>query len=388
MIIEGRTQKTTVATGFTGVVFNVKPKFFGPPKTVTYSLVAGKQSYNNADFSIDANTGALTLNNAFGAANKTKFARVRMETADGQVVEKAIKVRSVTNQNPAVTGSLTYHDTTVAGEVIATITSTFNDATFAIRGKLATTGTPGTAETAENAFDVVQTSPTTAEVRWSGREDPTQGFDFSLIAINRDTEGCIYGETGFDVPYDEPCSNPVSFVSQFRGTARGNGSYSASFTAARSNLESDVYQSTSTSANTAGLQPYAGNSIFDLYRGYVEIDVTSLDIISITVREGSRKTLNTNADYSVRVTQVAPGSSAAGIDSWTEIYSDTVIGTDSPTMVDTDKVFNYDVSGLTGSLYIGNIFESDRLNSPITYGSTLVSDTAHIVRIVSIGGCP
>lgn len=218
-MIEGKTQKTTVAVGFTGVVYTVQPKFRGPPQNVTFALVNGKQSFNNGDFSINASTGELTLNVAFGSANSSKFARVRMTTDNGASVEKAIKFRSVTDKNPTISGPQEYDGTVTPGDVLATATSTFPDAAFTIAGRESSGTTPATAAESAQAFNIVQTSPTTADVQWSGNVSPSEELDFTIAVTNRDTQGCISGEAISDITFmssfatcGTPNADPTLFV--------------------------------------------------------------------------------------------------------------------------------------------------------------------------------
>lgn len=212
-MIDGRTQKTTIDVGVTGVVYTVRPKFRGAPQNVTFSIVNGKQSYNNADFTINPATGELTLNVAFVSANKSKFVRVRMVTDDGAIAEKSIKFRSVVDKDPVVSGPQEYDSGVMAGDVIATLTSTFPDATFSIAGRESSGTTPAPPEIAEKAFTIVQTSPTTADVQWSGQVSPGEEYDFTIACANRDTGGCVTGEAEVDIPFMSvtpalPCGTP------------------------------------------------------------------------------------------------------------------------------------------------------------------------------------
>jgi hypothetical protein len=126
--------------------------------------------------------------------------------------------------------------------------------------------------------------------------------------------------------------------------------------------------------------------VWNIMRGYSSYDVTLLRKLFFNVTKTTRLTDGITSTFKLVYTQVDPAINFTGMDSWTEFASGDIVGSPSATDVNTTENFEFNVSALTGVVWVGIIMNNDKINSltpeyPNPYNITLGQDPTFRARI-------
>jgi len=229
-------KKLLIDTTTTGVITTLQANYTGPTLVVSWTLVTGFQGTNNADFSINATTGEVSVPIALGVGRY--YFRFRATQGDNPYLfeEGTAIVDVATEIVPTISGDLDYGIGGIApGDVVATVTSALDDPFYSMIFIPSTGSNPALGNT-ESDFEI---DSTTGEVSWTGDGDSNNAYDYAYQAVvtATGTSGCFSETLDFEIL-------PVTLTACEAAIAAMPSSFNVTFNADSpgDNLGSDAFE--------------------------------------------------------------------------------------------------------------------------------------------------
>ena len=185
--------KLTKTSPFSGTLATASADFKGAAVPVTFSLVPGFQAFNNDLFTIGASTGIIaTIAPIVTAGNYYVRYRIAITAEPSKFIEGNVKMIIASEEDPTVSSPNEYSASIIAGDVVATITSTLANPIYAL-----TSLDSGSATNTESvqAIELIGN-----ELKWTGDVDPSLKLDFLYrVSIVSCDEGCFGGDVDVEI---------------------------------------------------------------------------------------------------------------------------------------------------------------------------------------------
>ncbi|HHZ64105.1 MAG TPA: hypothetical protein EYN51_01165 [Flavobacteriales bacterium] len=209
-------KKILILTSDTGIIATLGVAFDGPALPVTFALVNGFQSFDNASFTLNASTGELTVPIAL-TKGRYHFRYKATLNDNGFLSQEGTGIVDVdTEIAPTISGSLEYDAGIAPGTIVATVASNFDSPLFAMYPAISGGGNPAP-PSASSDFEIDQA---TGEISWTGDGTASNEYQYSYeaVAIAGGSSGCFKGTVLADITFNDTSLSPAICVFSGLGT--------------------------------------------------------------------------------------------------------------------------------------------------------------------------